>query len=92
MISPSSTTRPIASAHVICDATENATNALRPRPVASASGKFATTPMRIVRRPATSAVTAAIVAKPEPGVEPPPRNLPSSSATPARMIGLSTTM
>jgi hypothetical protein len=38
MIRPSSTTRPIASAHVMPEAIENATNAFRPRPVASASG------------------------------------------------------
>ena len=60
--------------------------------MASASGKFATAPMRIVRMPATSAVTTAIVANPEPGVDPPPRYLPSASATPARMIGLRTMM
>ena len=38
MIRPSSTTRPIASAQVIWLAIENATNALSPSPVASASG------------------------------------------------------
>ena len=40
MIMPSRTTRPIASAHVILGswATPNVTNALSPRPVASASG------------------------------------------------------
>ena len=38
MIRPSRTTRPIASAQVICWATVNATNAFSPRPVASASG------------------------------------------------------
>ena len=89
---PSRTTRPIASAHVICDATANATNAFSPRPVASAIGKFATTPIMIVSTPATSAVHAAMVANPEPGSVPPPRNLPSASATPLRMIGLSTMM
>ena len=38
MITPSMTTRPIASAQVIWLATEKATNALSPSPVASASG------------------------------------------------------
>ncbi len=40
MMRPSSTTRPIASAHVISGrlAMPNATNALRPNPVASARG------------------------------------------------------
>ena len=38
MTRPSSTTRPIASAQVIWLAIENATKALSPRPVASASG------------------------------------------------------
>ena len=38
MMTPSMTTRPMASAQVIWLATENATNALRPSPVASASG------------------------------------------------------
>ena len=41
MITPSITTRPMASAQVICEATANATNALSPSPVARASGKFA---------------------------------------------------
>ena len=35
---PSSTTRPIASAQVICEAMERATKAFRPSPVARASG------------------------------------------------------
>ena len=39
------TTRPIASAQVIREAIAKATKALRPRPVASASGKLATTPI-----------------------------------------------
>ena len=60
---PSITTRPIASAQVIWLAIENATNAFSPRPVASASGKLATTPIRIVITPATSAVPAAIIAR-----------------------------
>ena len=51
MISPSMTTRPMASAQLICEAIENATKAFSPRPVARASGKFATTPIRIVTTP-----------------------------------------
>ena len=60
---PSMTTRPMASAHVMPGslAMPNVTNALSPSPVASASGKFATTPMRIVMTPATSAVAAATI-------------------------------
>ncbi|CAB4628077.1 unannotated protein [freshwater metagenome] len=38
MMRPSSTTRPIASAHVIWEATPYATNVLSPSPVAIASG------------------------------------------------------
>jgi hypothetical protein len=66
MTMPSSTTSPIASAHVIpgSAAIENATTALRPRPVAIDSGKFATAPMTIDMTPATRAVVAAIVARP----------------------------
>ena len=66
---PSRTIRPIASAHVERVAIALATNALRPRPVASASGKLATAPIRIVSTPATSAVPAAITGRlrPVPG-------------------------
>ena len=38
MMRPSSTTRPIASAQLICEASEKATNAFSPSPVASANG------------------------------------------------------
>ena len=38
MTSPSRTTRPIASAQLICEAIENVTNTFRPRPVATANG------------------------------------------------------
>ena len=38
MTSPSSTTRPIASAHDIWDAIPNATKAFKPSPVAIANG------------------------------------------------------
>ena len=71
-------------------AMEKATKALRPRPVASASGKLAKTPMKIVIRPATSAVPAAIAARF--GAAPPPRNCPLASLTKPRMSGLRTTM
>ena len=87
MTRPSMTTRPIASAQVIWLATEKVTNALSPSPVASASGKLATTPIRIVRTPATSAVAAAIAAK-----SPPASWSPFMSVPPSRMIGLSTMM
>ena len=55
-----------------------------PRPVASASGNLATTPIMIVMTPATRAVVAAIV-------EPSANGFPSESGPP-RMIGLSTMM
>ncbi len=90
MIRPSRTTRPIASAQDMPDAMENATNALSPSPVASASGKLATTPIRMVSRPATSAVAAAIMARS--GASPPPRNWPSPSFAKPRMSGFSTMM
>jgi hypothetical protein len=60
MSTPSITTRPIASAQVIVGAISYATSAFTPRPAASASGKRATTPIRIVMTPATRAVAAAI--------------------------------
>ncbi len=56
----------MASAQVIWLAIENVTKALSPRPVASASGKLATAPMRIVSTPATRAVAALIAAKSPP--------------------------
>ena len=90
IIKPSRTTRPIASAHVIRDAIPTATNVLRPKPVASASGKFATTPIRIDMTPATSAVAAATNARL--GASPPPRNLPSPSFANPIINGLSATM
>ncbi len=68
---PSRTTSPIASSQVDCDAIATATKALRPSPVASASGKLATAPIRIVSTPATRAVPAAIAARL--GSVPPPR-------------------
>ena len=90
MTTPSITIRPIASAQVIWEAMEKATNAFRPRPVASASGKFATTPIRMVITPATSAVPAAIAARFP--AESPPRKAPSSSWANPRIRGFSTTM
>ena len=89
---PSITTRPIASAHVIWLAIANATNALSPSPVASASGKLATTPIRMVRTPATSAVPTAMATSPLPGSASPPRKLPSMSGAKPRIRGFSTTM
>ncbi|CAB4807876.1 unannotated protein [freshwater metagenome] len=90
MIKPSRTTKPIASAHVICEAMPTATKVFNPRPVASASGKFATTPIRIVITPATSAVAAAISARL--GASPPPRNFPSPSLANPIINGLSATI
>jgi hypothetical protein len=93
MTRPSSTTMPMASAQVMpgSAATEKATTAFRPSPAASASGKFATTPMRMDMTPATSAVAAAIAAR-LPPVESPPRYWPVPSGTLPRMSGFSTTM
>ena len=71
------------------DAIEIATKALSPRPVASASGKFATTPMRIVITPATSAVAAAIIGR---SGAFPVTNLPSASLAKPMISGLSTMM
>ena len=90
MMRPSSTTSPIASAQVMPDAMENATNAFSPSPVASASGKLATTPIRIVSTPAASAVPAAIAERF--GSAPPPRKLPSASWANPMISGLRTTM
>ncbi|CAB4758864.1 unannotated protein [freshwater metagenome] len=87
---PSRRTSPIASAHDIFDAIPTATNVLRPRPVASASGKFPTTPIRIVSTPAINAVAAAIAARL--GASPPPRNFPSASFDRPMINGLSATM
>ena len=89
---PSITTRPMASAQVICEATATARNALRPRPVAIASGKLATAPIAMVRTPATSAVPAAMAATPLPRTSPPPRYMPSTSGAKPRISGLSATM
>ncbi len=60
-IRPSRTMTPIAPAGVspFVRTSPNATSPLMPRPAASAIGTFATTPMRIVMSPATSAVPAA---------------------------------
>jgi hypothetical protein len=76
MMMPSSTTKPIASAQVIFVAMEKATKALRPRPVARASGKLAKTPMKIVIRPATRAVPAAMADRLDPSPRPAAEELP----------------
>ncbi len=67
-----------------------ATKAFRPSPVASASGKLATSPMMMLMTPATSAVAAATLARS--GVVPPPRNSPEPSCTVPMISGFSTTM
>ena len=89
---PSRTTRPIAAPHVDWRAIELATKALRPRPVASASGKLAKPPIAMVRTPATSAVPAAMAGMPLPGSAPPPRKAPVESGTKPRISGFSTMM
>jgi hypothetical protein len=81
---PSSTTRPMASAQLIWDATEKVTKALSPSPAARANGYLPTTPIRIVITAATSAVTAATCGM--------PRTRPSASGTVPMISGLSTTM
>ena len=93
MMTPSRTTSPIASAQVICGsfAIPKATKALSPRPVASASGKFATRPMTMVITPATSAVAAATLSLAE-SMSPPPRKAPVPSFWVPMISGLSTTM
>ena len=58
MMSPSITTRPIASGQVSVPTTEVARNELMPRPAAKANGSRAMTPNAIVIRPAVNAVTA----------------------------------
>ena len=84
MSTPSITTSPIASAQVICGAISNATSAFTPSPAASAIGNRPTTPIRIVIRPATSAVAAANA-----GIE---SFWSSPSTAPPRISGFSTTM
>ena len=71
MIIPSRTINPIASAQVELCAIPTATNVFRPRPVASANGKFASAPISSVKRPAISAVIAAIAAIFAPSLLPP---------------------
>ena len=88
---PSRTTRPIASAHVICGASENATTPLMPRPAASATGKRPKMPIAIVTRPATSAVAAVTCAIEVTMLEPPMKAPVESFAVPM-ISGLRMTM
>src|SRR5665647_763581 len=92
MMSPSRTTSPMASGQVIVGslAMPKVTNAVRPSPVASASGKLATTPISRVITPAARAVVAATIARL--GTFPPPRKTPVESAWVPMIRGLSTTM
>lgn len=60
--------------------------------MASASGKFATRPIRIVTIPATSAVATAIFAIAAAGSVPPPTNWPVPSLTVPMISGFRTTM
>ncbi len=73
MTTPSMTTMPIPSAHVMPGSWTivAATMVFNPRPAASARGKSATPPMRMDMTPATSAVPAAMAALF--GPLPPPR-------------------
>ena len=80
----------MASAQVIFEAIPTATKVFRPKPVASANGKFATTPIRIVITPAINAVAAATRARF--GASPPPMNLPSASFARPMISGFSATM
>lgn len=74
----------IASGQVTSWTTENARNALMPRPAANANGSRDTMPNRIVMTPAASAVAALTWPK--------SRMFPAMSSLPERMIGLRMTM
>ena len=84
MIRPLITTRPMASGQVRVPITEVARKELIPSPAAKANGSRATTPNRMVIRPAVSAVTEETCAN--------CNSLPATSGRPDRMIGLSTTI
>ena len=90
IIIPSRTTNPIACAHVEFFAIDTATKVLSPSPVASANGKLATAPMRIVNTPATNAVPAATIMIAF-VLSPPPMKAPVPSVV-AKISGLSATM
>ena len=84
MMSPLTTTRPIASGQVSEPTTVVARKELMPRPAAKANGSRATTPNRIVMKPAASDVVAETCAN--------SRLFPSTSSVLDRMIGFSTMM
>ena len=84
MISPSMTTRPIASGQVSEPTTVVARKELMPRPAANANGSRAMTPNRIVITPAASDVMAETWVNPS--------LWPATSSALDRMIGLSTMM
>lgn len=92
MITPLTTTSPIASGQLTCGAMVTATSVLMPSPVAMANGKFAISPNSSVMTPATSAVTAATCGT----VSTAPRTsrfaLGDAGSRLPRMSGLSTTM
>ena len=90
MIRPSSTTSPIACAHVAFLAIDTATNVFNPSPVARARGKFATAPISIVSNPATRAVPAATIMIAF-VLSPPPIKAPVLSVV-AKIRGLRATM
>ena len=86
MITPAQMISPMACAQVSPGvvAIVTARNALTPRPVATANGVLATTPIRIVMTPPIRAVMAATRST--------PRVAPAESAPSPRIRGLSTTM
>ena len=89
---PSRTTRPIASAQVICGANVKATKPFRPRPAATAMGKRPKTPIRIVIKPATKAVAAVTIVMDLSTSVVPPMKFPFMSLAVPMINGLSTTM
>src|SRR5690554_1048240 len=84
MMRPLITTRPIASGQVTWPTTLTARNELMPRPAANANGRREISPNRMVMTPEVRAVTAATWVN--------PRELPSTSALPLKMIGFKMTM
>lgn len=90
MITPLMTTSPIASGQVTCLTTLTARNELMPSPAAMPKGRFATTPIAMVIRPATSPVAAATCAF---SSQPPVTSFAAWSAlNPPRISGLRITM
>ncbi len=90
MSRPLTSTSPIASGHVTSPMTATARNELMPSPAASANGRFATSPNRMVRPPAARPVIAPTCAV---WSHPPATSTGAFSAlVPPRMRGLRMTM